>query len=407
MTEARKIIFRLLGAQWVAICFVGVISFFVSVLIARTLGPNLFGTYTTAVSISAIASILVDGGFGKLIQREKTLPSLTIEHSTIVRFSFGHVILSATCLMALCFFIGQDEPVTLISALLFFSAIAFNQILMAILRGEGRLAREALWQMLNRLFTASGVVLVVVLGWNLPWHMLVAQLFGALAFAIVLSRGLELRPNFSLNWNIYKIVLPFLWLDLATMVYFRADMVLLAILKVPSSHVGQYGVAYRLIEAIMTVSGPIGLLLFRWFRQNTVDPSLISKRLLPSLTISLMVALFFFILLHFQAASLIKLSYGSRFQESSELISILCWGIIFIIPNSVLSQFLLATGKERHLALIATFVAIFNISGNLLLIPESGVKGAAWIMVFTELLLMLCLILFLLISTKNIKSIFK
>ena len=61
---------RLLGAQWLAIAFVGGVSFVLSVFIARRFGPETFGVYAQAISLGALLGILIDGGFGKLLIRE-------------------------------------------------------------------------------------------------------------------------------------------------------------------------------------------------------------------------------------------------------------------------------------------------------------------------------------------------
>ena len=51
-------IFRFLGAQWLAIGFVGAVSFDLSILVVRTLGPDLFGAYAIALSVGALVVIL-------------------------------------------------------------------------------------------------------------------------------------------------------------------------------------------------------------------------------------------------------------------------------------------------------------------------------------------------------------
>ena len=69
---------RLLGAQWLAIVFVGGISFSLSVFIARRFGPEIFGVYAQAISLGALLAILIDGGFGKVLMRETVLTSPTL-----------------------------------------------------------------------------------------------------------------------------------------------------------------------------------------------------------------------------------------------------------------------------------------------------------------------------------------
>ena len=83
---------RLLGAQWVAIGFVGAISFLLSVAIARRFGPEAYGVYAQAVSLGAFLVILIDGGFGKLLMRETVRESSALigHGKDLHAFAFGH-----------------------------------------------------------------------------------------------------------------------------------------------------------------------------------------------------------------------------------------------------------------------------------------------------------------------------
>jgi O-antigen/teichoic acid export membrane protein len=96
-------IFRFLGAQWLAIAYIGLVSFVLSILVARTLGPDLFGVYAVALSLGALAAILIDGGFSKLLQRERAKVSsafVQIE-STLPALAYGHAMIAICALSVL------------------------------------------------------------------------------------------------------------------------------------------------------------------------------------------------------------------------------------------------------------------------------------------------------------------
>ena len=389
MTNIQKMSFRLLGAQWFGVAFVGVISFFVSILIARVLGPVEYGSYVKAISFAYIISILIDGGFAKVVQREHAFQSLhlSISPSKFLQLAYGHIFIVLIVGAGLSFIISPNHYAVLVSALLFFGALALNQIILASLRGQGRMMREAFWQVFGRSLTAILIVLAVFLGANLSWHMFAVQFLGALVFALILSKRLLVKPSFHLNWSVYKVLLPFIWLDLASMIFFRADMVICGFLNIPNSDVGQYGVASKLIEGVMLISAPVGVMLFRNFRLNIFSPSIILRQLVPSLILAFLVALVFACAFYIGANDIIRLAYGSEFKKSIELLELLCWVLVFIIPNGILLQTALAIGKERSLALLATMLAFLNISGNLLLISSQGVMAAVWMTLLTEFLL--------------------
>ncbi len=261
-------IVRFLGAQWLAACFVGLVSFGVSVLIARTLGPELFGAYVIAIAAGAVVAILIDGGFGKLLQRERAMasPELTGFMPLLPGLAYGHALLmlAGLCLAAMVFL--PKQALTVVAALLFFGAAVLNQFGLALMRGDGRLVRDAGWQVGNRSLSAVCVLLVLWWGASQPWQMLMAQFVGAAAFGFFVARYLRVLPSFKFSAHVYKAVLPFAWIDLACVLYFRADMVLFQFLGVAKLEVGKYGVAYRLLEAVILLALPLGLILFRRFR---------------------------------------------------------------------------------------------------------------------------------------------
>jgi len=386
-------IIRLLGVQWLAIGFTGLISLGLSVWIARALGPELFGVYAVAVSVGALLAILMDGGFSKLLQRERTrvTPALTQVGPDLPGLSYGHAILLVLGLSVLAVLIFPKHALTTLATLWLFGATVLNQFGLAILRGDGRLVRDAYWQVGNRTFTALCVASALFLGASQPWHMLIAQFIGTAAFGFLVARYLLLRPIFGMSLTVYRAVLPFIWLNFATALYFRADMLVFQFLSVPKLEVGQYGVAYRLIEAVLLIASPVGVILFRRFRQDSAIPAQMLKGMWPALMGATFIGLCIAILFWSFGNDLIFLTYGSAYQGGGKLLIVLGYSLIFILPNVVLSQAALALGLERWFAYAASTAAVVNIGGNLCLVPIYGTIAAAWMTVLTEVILGICL----------------
>lgn len=63
---------RFLSAQWAATAYVGVVSLGLNFLVARLLGPALFGDYGVAFAAGTMLGIFPDGGFKTLLVRERT-----------------------------------------------------------------------------------------------------------------------------------------------------------------------------------------------------------------------------------------------------------------------------------------------------------------------------------------------
>ena len=386
--------FRFLSAQWLAIVYIGLVSFGLSILVARTLGPDLFGVYAVALSVGSMAAILMDGGFSKLIQRERARESSKLAEivPALPALAYGHAMLSIIILSTLALLLFPDYKITTLVTVWCFGAAVLNQYGLAVLRGDGQLVRDASWQIGNRTLSALCMAAAVLfLGATQPWHVLMAQFLGTATFGLFVALFLRVRPKFVVPPVVYRALLPLIWLDLATALYFRSDMVLLEFLKVPQAQVGHYGVAYRLIEAMILLASPIGLILFRHFRQGSDMPArMVKQMLLPPMGLAMLVGICLALSMWFFSEIIIALAYGQAYQGASKLLVILGCSLIFILPNGILNQAALALGLERWFAISATIAAIVNIAGNMLFIPVYGVMAAAWMTVITESVLGIC-----------------
>ena len=382
---------RLLGAQWVAIGFVGAISFLLSVAIARRFGPEAFGVYAQAVSLGAFLVILIDGGFGKLLMRETVRESSALigHGKDLHAFAFGHAFLVMAILALLVVLnpLSLHWP-TLLATVGAFGVAVLGQFSLAILRGRGRLMRDALWQMLGRVLTASCMALALYWGASAPWEVLGAQFLGGLVFVLFLMRRGWIMPIFRVPRQIYATLVPLIWVDLATVVYFRSDMLLFKFADVAKADVGAYGVAFRLIEAFLLLASPVSLLLFRRFRQNEAvmgRQALLKIVRLAAIASGLGLTIF---LVSLPVSDVFfRLVFGEGFALAGGLFKVLCLMLVFALANGVLGQAVFALGLDRFYAWTATAAAFFNVAGNLLLMPAYGVWAAAWMTVATELVL--------------------
>ena len=83
--------------------------------------------------------------------------------------------------------------------------------------------------------------------------------------------------------------------------------------------------------------------------------------------------------------------FGQEYLHAGQLLPILLFALLFILPNYILTQSTIALNKELFFAKIVLFVAFLNILLNLLVIPIYGAQGAAWTTIFSEGVLFLCL----------------
>lgn len=404
--EGYGMLRRFLGAQWLAIGFIGGVSFALSVFIARRFGPEAFGVYAQAISLGILLMILVDGGFGKLLLRETARTSLALEEysENLHGFAFGHAYM-AIALLALLAVVNPlplHRP-TLLATVGVFGITVLGQFSLAILRGQGRLVRDAAWQIGSRALTAACIAFALWWGADEPWEVLGAHCVGVVLFLLLLMRNGWVLPVFKIPKEIYGVVVPLIWLDLASVIYFRSDMLLCELMDVPNADVGAYGVAFRLIDAFLLLASPVGLMLFRRFRLKAETP--VRATVIGISRITLLaggVGLVIFVLALPTADTFFLLFFGKSFAFAGSLFKVLCFMLVFALANGVLGQGVFALGLDRRYVWTATTAAVFNVGGNLLLMPVYGVWAAVWMTVATELVMSIGLSVALFQAWKNV-----
>lgn len=382
-------VLRSLAAQWGATIYVGVVSFAVSIFMARQTGPANFGEYSVALSVGAVLAIFIDGGMRNLLIRERTRSSSHLAHLSdrLPAIALGQalIVALASSLIAITFF--TDKIALALATVWCFFGIVVAQYISAMLRGEGRLVLDAGWQMGQRSFSAACIVSAIVLGFHSPWHILAAWALGALTANLLFPFGLKCRPNFTFRPRLHKVVLPLLCIDLATVVYFRSDMMILQWLDVPQEQIGQYAAGYRLIEAAILLANPVGVLLFRHIRILNEDRRALGQHIPRATALAAILGVAGAAIIAVLAEPVVTLTYGSKYVEAAGLLAILAWSLAFALPNAVLTQAALALELERPYVWAASIAAVCNVALNFVFIVRYGPQSAAWVTIVTEAVL--------------------
>jgi O-antigen/teichoic acid export membrane protein len=82
-----------------------------------------------------------------------------------------------------------------------------------------------------------------------------------------------------------------------------------------------------------------------------------------------------------------ELFYGDKYYESAGILKILALMLVFVLPNTILTQAALALDKHLVIMFAAVFAAIVNLSFNVIMIPAFGISAAAWASVLAEALM--------------------
>jgi O-antigen/teichoic acid export membrane protein len=263
----------------------------------------------------------------------------------------------------------------------------------ALLKGQGSFTREALWRFQIYTFLALPVFILIGFTPPSPEKVFMAFIIGMLLL-MTTKNGREFisRPKLTLiPWRIWKTCLAFIVISGATMIYFKSGIIMLKHLQPDLALVGHYGAAFQVLEGVIVLATPVVHLLFRYMRLSWQDPETFSQRFGKSIIGVIAVAFFITAAGILFAPGIIILAYGKAYSPAADILPLLLLALIFLLPNFILTQGLIALNGERYYAMAASLCAIFNVGINFFLIPRYLAKGAAISSVATEVLLTLFL----------------
>jgi O-antigen/teichoic acid export membrane protein len=375
------------------------ISFGLSILVARHLGVDQFGVYAIATSAGFFITILLDGGFTTLLQRESARASLgiTLEGQILSRYALGYTFLVLAVLMLMIIINPFSQHVTTLVAIVFaFSPIVLIGQSMSVLRGRGRLARDAFLQVVTRFLTAFCVAVFIFYNLDSPASVLFAQGIGGYLIYFILAFRSKIKPLFFIPWRVFRVTLPLVAWALSVALYSRSDLLLCRILDISRSDVGGYAIACRLIEALQVFAGPVGILIFRKFRITELSKDASISKILKVTYAALFAGLIISLGAFLFAPTVIPWVFGEQYRTSVVLFEVLTIGLIFFLGNTVLFQAFIALELQRSLMVFTTLAGIFNVMLNTMMLPIYGIEACAWTSVLTQCLLTLSLRFYLL-----------
>ena len=142
----QKFKFRDLLAQYGAAVVVAAVSFALTALVARQIGPEQFGVYSTALAIGAILGIFLDFGFKQIVQREAARPVLSYSYRQLQGTAIRNILVVALLFVVGCAVLFSSHLVLAVCIAICFGGAAFTQLISAGLRGQRYFVQDALHQ---------------------------------------------------------------------------------------------------------------------------------------------------------------------------------------------------------------------------------------------------------------------
>jgi len=385
-------------------------------LITRELGQLGYGYYTTIMGFIQFFGIMVDFGLtittAQMLGQGKFSEERLFGNILSLRIVSSLIFLGAAPLISLLFPYPPFVKWAIALMGLSFFFITLTQVFLGFYQKHLQMVYVSVAEVGNRIFLLLAVIIAIALDYGL---------FGILT-AVVLSNLFQLiilyiparkfsRIKLAYNFSIWKAIFKQTWpiaLSIAfTLVYLRADIIIMSIFRSPEE-IGLYGAAYKVIDVLTTLpfmlSGIMLPLLARFWLRN--DVARFKKLVQQGFDALTLLAWPLVIGTIFVGHDVMALIAGEEFREAGTLLQLLVIAIAFIFLNSIFSHAIIALEKQKQVIWAYALTAVGGLAAYLILIPEYGAMAAAIITVSTEAFISI-LIFFLYIKYSRIWPSFK
>ena len=377
----------------------GVIAGLLTVaLMTRYLGQTGYGYYTTIVAFLQFFGVLAD--FGLQMTTTKLLAEPNSNNSQI----FGNIL--ALRIISSVIFLGASVlvvwllPYPLIIkqgislASLSFLFVSLQSIFISIFQKNLAMAKVAISEIASKSFLLLGVFLAVIGNAGLLWIIVAVVIGNSTGFLILFFSAFKFfkfRPQ--INLVIWRQIWTTMWplaLTIAlTLIYFRADTVILALFR-PQNEVGLYGATYKVLEVLVQFPylflGLILPLLTKFFVSNRLVFELIIQKSFELMIIIIVPMVFSVLILGDKIMVFIA---GPEFIISGALLKILILAVALIYIGALFGYAIVAAELPKKMIKFYFIDALISIVLYLIFIPLFSYWAAAVITIFTELIITL------------------
>ncbi|MFA5124871.1 MAG: flippase [Patescibacteria group bacterium] len=362
-------------------------------LMTRYLGREGFGYYTTIISFLQFFGVLIDFGLqmatAQMLSRPGVNQHKIFANILTVRLLSAIVFLGTAS--ALVWFLPYPLAIKLgvgVASFSFFF-ISLQSVLIGLYQKQMAMAEVAIAEVWGRFILLLGVWLAVMLDWGLL-AVIVAVSLGSLVNFLYLVIGarkhliLKLEVDFKVWRQIWDVSWPLAVTISLTLVYFRADTIILSLVR-PAEEVGIYGAAYKVLETLIQFPylflGLILPLLTEFYLTSKV---LFEKTLQKSFDFMAILAVPMVMATWLLAEKIMEFVAGADFVIAAGPLRILIVGAAMIYFGALAGYAIVACGLQKKMIWFYLFDAVFSLAAYLIFIPIFSYWAAAILTLATE-----------------------
>lgn len=364
--------------------FMLAVALLTSVLLARLLGPEGKGTFSTLLVYSGLIVAVAELGI-----RQATIYQIgsgVHDEAAVVETVYFMLMASSALgilILWLIYALPSSNRIGLPIALLVSCLIPVqltSRYMTGIFLGRQEIAR---FNRTSWMPPVANVLLLAMFVWLLDGGvagallaLLIANALVGVYSVILSARGgnIRVRLHTQVAIEMVKLGAVYAAASFVLLLNYRVGIVVLERM-VPIGDVGRYALAVSIAELIWQVPAVVGAVVFT--RSSAAkERSVFTAKVLSLFRVSLLVGAMAGIALAMVGPKLISIVFGRDFEESGTILRLLIPGVVVMIAQKVLNMDLAGQGKP-HAGLVLFFLsAMINALLCLLLVPHYGVYGA-------------------------------
>lgn len=357
----------------------------VGVLVARYLGPELFGKWNYAIAfvslVSAIATLGLDQIVVKHLLDKNEKENLLLGTAFYLRLAGSFV---STLIIVIYFYFFKNDAMLFIVAFLTVANLWFQTFDVIDLKNQSLLQSRKTVIVKNTSFVLVSILRLIFV--YLEYSLLSFVLLGLIecilgCLGLILYYGVNNLKKWKFSITYCLILLkeawPLILSGIVIMMYMRLDQIMIGEM-IGDKGVGLYSVSTRFTELWYFIPSIFATSFFpKLVEKFNVDRTSYDGVCLKLFKLLFVVSFFISIFFTFFSKFIISFLYGNEYIMSVFALQISIWTGVFVFWGVAAGNMLIVENLNKHNLLKSVQGLILNIVLNLILIPKYGINGAA------------------------------
>jgi O-antigen/teichoic acid export membrane protein len=380
------------------------VALFVSVWVARYLGPENYGLISYSQSFVALFAGISTLGLDSIVIRELTKNNE--KRDELLGTAFALKLIGAIICLIIIFVMllfSNNNISASIQIFIIASSVVFQSfnVIDFYFQSEVKSKYSVIASVISLSITSIIKIILIILKARLIYFIIAISID-----SIVLSSSLiyfykkeklsikKWKINKQISTLLLKESWPLMLSYMSYMIYARIDQVMIKNM-IDNKSVGYYSVAFNIYQIPVFIpvvlSQSVYPYLINTYKNSIEKFNKIYETITTYLTLSSYILVFFFFIF---SNLIIRKLFGQTYLESSNILFYLSIGLIPMFNAGLRSNFMTISNNQKIILYTSVISAILNILLNYLLIPLIGVKGSVIATIITQIISLIILNIF-------------